>query len=365
MNTWVHPLPVTGWLSWLAVLLTIGFPTIAVSQTAIPQPTKTLKIGIAGCDTSHVVAFTRLINHPEAEGALSRMTVVAAFPGGSPDLEASATRLDGFTEQLRGLGVTIVDDCQQLTQQCDAFLLESVDGRAHLTLFRQLACGKPIFVDKPAAASLRDLLAIQQLAEDTDTPWFTSSALRYCDQVTELQKSPPLSNGAPITAVETSSPYKTESHHPDLFWYGIHGVESLFALMGPGCESVSCVEGNQLVATGIWNDGRLGTYRGIKTPTNNDAYRFTVYGQKEINQISGFSGYAGLVREIGDFLESGKPAVDFEQTVQMFAFMEAAQESKKRQGQHVSLQWAVQRAQQSLPTPEPGSLPDVEAKQQP
>lgn len=303
-----------------------------------------LRIGIVGCDTSHVIAFTKLINAEDAQGALADMKVVAAFPGGSPDIESSIGRVDGYTEQLSQMEIEIVDQLSDLNSRCDVFLLESVDGRVHLEQFKVIAHGKPVFIDKPAAGNLRELLAIQAWGEKTGTPWFTSSALRFCEQVKQLKQASVEPENGKLLSVETSSPYKTESHHPNLYWYGIHGVESLYAVMGPGCEKVSCLDAGHCIATGQWNDGRLGTFRGIPDPTSKAAYRFTLFGSKRILHQEGFSGYDGLVNQIGEFFKTGKPPVEVAETIEMFAFMEAAQESARRNGQAVPLSWALDRA---------------------
>src|SRR5690606_2549499 len=91
-----------------------------------------LKVGIIGLDTSHVVAFTKGMNDPKATGDLAKMNVVAAYPGGSPDIPSSRDRVEGFTDRLREMGVEIVDSIPQLLEKVDAVMLESLDGRPHL-----------------------------------------------------------------------------------------------------------------------------------------------------------------------------------------------------------------------------------------
>lgn len=285
-----------------------------------------IRAGIVGCDTSHVIAFTDLINNEKANGSLAQVEVTAAFPGGSDDLPASRDRLPAYVDQLRKKGVAIVDSLEALAEQTDAILLESVDGRVHLAQFRAVAKGKPVFVDKPAAASLADVIAIFRHADATHTPVFTSSALRFCDGVRELSKIDALGK---VIGCDTAGPMHIEPHHPDLFWYGVHGVESLYAIMGRGCESVSRTDsGPSSVVVGKWADGRIGTFRGLKQGQPNHA--FTVYSVQGIAQRTGFSGYEPLVREICEFFITRKPPVSREETIEMFAFMEAADESKRR-----------------------------------
>ena len=80
--------------------------SLAASAPA-DEPAKIIRIGMIGLDTSHVIAFTGVLNRPNAEGLFAEMEVVAGYPGGSPDLPSSADRVDKFTEQLREKGVKI------------------------------------------------------------------------------------------------------------------------------------------------------------------------------------------------------------------------------------------------------------------
>src|SRR5215472_3254405 len=127
-----------------------------------------LRIGIIGCDTSHVIAFTETLNNPQAQGHVPGGKVVAAFKGGSPDLPSSASRVEGYSKTLKEkYNVTFYDTIEELCQQVDVVLLESVDGRPHLEQVRPvLKARKPVFIDKPAAASLRDAATIFRLAKE-------------------------------------------------------------------------------------------------------------------------------------------------------------------------------------------------------
>ena len=299
-----------------------------------------LRVGIVGCDTSHVIAFTDAINNPQATGSLAKMEVTVAFPGGSPDLPQSRDRLPGFVKQLRERGIEIVDSLDALAERSDAILLESVDGRVHREQFRQIARGKPVFVDKPAAASLADVLAIFRHADATNTPCFSASALRFCDEVQALAADKSVGE---VLGCETASPLQIEPHHPDLFWYGVHGVESLYAILGAGCQSVTRVDSDSTtLVTGKWRDGRIGSYRGLK---QGKAYAATLFGTQAVRHRAGFSGYGPLVERIGEFFLSGQPPVRRQETIEMFAFMEAADESKRLGGKAVLVRDILERAE--------------------
>lgn len=324
-------------MKFLAPLL-MAFALSPLASLSLAE--EVIRVGIIGCDTSHVPAFTKAFNDPSAEGALAKVEVVVAYPGGSPDLAASRDRVEGYTRDLSFQGVEIVDSIDKLMERCDAVLLESVDGRVHLEQFRQAAQGKPVFIDKPAAATLGDVIAIGKLAEETETPCFSSSALRYCKAVEQLRLR---ENIGKRLGCEVASPYKIEPTHSDFYWYGVHGVESLFTLMGTGCEEVQCVETESAaVAVGKWSDGRLATYRGIKAGKSD--YVFALYGEKQIDTARGFSGYQALVEQIGEFFVSRKAPVPWEETVEIFAFMEGAKLSKEQNGKVVTLKSVVDQA---------------------
>lgn len=325
----------------LSVSAIVAVLLLALSSQA-DEPAKVLRAGIIGLDTSHVTAFTGLLNGPEAKGDLAGVRVVAAYPGGSPDVEASRTRVAGFTKDLREkYGVEIVDSIDDLLKKVDVVLLESVDGRPHLEQVKPvLKAKKPVFIDKPVAGSLADALAIYELAKEYNVPCFSSSSLRFAPQLAAVRNDPKLGDVLGCTAY---SPCSLEEHHPDLFWYGIHGVETLFTVMGTGCESVVRVhtKDTDLVA-GTWKGGRVGTFRGLRAGRQD--YGTIVFGSKGIVTTTGAGGYQPLVVEICKFFKTGTPPVSAEETLEIVAFMEAADESKRRGGAPVTLASVVAKA---------------------
>ena len=294
-----------------------------------------LKLGIIGLDTYHVTAFTELLNNPSNPNHVPGARVVAGYRGGSPDVESSYTRLDKFTEQLKTkYGVEIVPDIPSLAARVDAVLIESVDGRVHLDQVKPVfAAKKRVFIDKPLAATYADAKEIARLGRQANVPWFSSSSLRYSSQVSELK-------GPPILGAYTWGPAPTEPHHQlELSWYGIHAVEGLYALMGAGCESVTntSTQGADLVV-GRWKDGRIGMVRGGRGP-GSSAYGAVVYNpdQPRHSRPTKESFYGKLLAEVIQFFQTGVPPVPNEETLEIFAFMDAAQRSKEAGGAPIRL----------------------------
>jgi len=305
----------------------------------VAQKERVFRIGIIGLDTSHVIAFTKVINKPEKNYGCK---VVAGYPGGSPDVEASYTRLEKFTNQLRDeFGLEIVDTIEELCQKVDGVLLESVDGRPHLKQVRPvIAAAKPVFIDKPMAGNLADVIEIFRLAKENNVPCWSSSSLRFSPDIIGMRNNDKVGR---VLGCDAFSPCSLEEHHPDLYWYGVHGVEILFTIMGTGCETVRRVQtGNCEFVVGLWKDGRVGTYRGLRK--GKSGYGAMVFGTKGIAQSGGYGGYEPLVDEIIKFFKTGKAPVPPEETIELFAFMSAADESKAKGGAAVSLTELIEKA---------------------
>jgi predicted dehydrogenase len=303
---------------------------------------QTLRAGIIGLDTSHVVAFTQLLNAPNPQPDLAGVRVVAAYAGGSPDIPSSRDRVAGFTAQLRDqFGVAIVASIDELLARVDVVLLESVDGRPHLEQARPVfRARKPVFIDKPVAGTLADAIAIFELARETKTPCFSSSSLRFGPGLAAMRHDAKLGD---VIGCDIYGPCALEEHHPDLFWYGVHGVEALYTVMGTGCQAVSRVhtQGTDLAA-GVWEGGRVGTFRGLRQAPYQ--YGGTVFGKKGNTSVGDDGGYEPLVVEIVKFFKGGEPPVSAAETIEIFAFMEAADESKRQGGKPVSIESVLTKA---------------------
>ncbi len=319
------------------VSFSLVFPSFKACAEELSLP---LKAGIIGCD-AHALPWTKILNDPKATGELADMVVVAAYPGGSPDIPHSMELLKKEVEPISKMGVEIVESIDELLKKVDVVMILSIDGRKHLEEARPVfAAGKRVFIDKPIAASLADAIEIFRLSEKYNVPTFTSSSLRFAKRTIDIRNDPKLGE---LVGCDQYAPSPLEPHHPDFFWYGIHGVEPLFTIMGPGCLSVTRIhsEGND-VAVGLWKDGRIGTFRGIRQGRR--GYGSTVFGTKGIVPGGSFDGYEPLIVEIIKFFKTGKPPVSKEETLEIFAFMEAADESKRNGGCPVTLKSVMEKA---------------------
>ena len=318
---------------------TVLFFGVLVSACAA-SAAEIIKVGIIGLDTSHSIEFAKLLNAETPAPEYAGCRVVAAYPQGSRDIASSTNRVTGYIEKVKPFGVEIVDSIDTLLKKVDVVLLESNDGRVHLEqALPVFKAGKRVFIDKPIAGSLPHVLALFEAARRHNVPMFSSSSLRYTPQTQALRSG---QHGA-VLGVDAFSPCALEATHPDLFWYGIHGVETLFTLMETGCESVTRVStpGTDL-AIGTWREGRIGTFRGNRDSKN--GYGATVFLAKGLQRVDDFKGYGPLLAEIVTFFKTGIAPVKPEETIELFAFMEAADESKRRGGVPVRLDEVLVKA---------------------
>jgi predicted dehydrogenase len=327
----------------VSFLILLAAPLLLARPADGPQKKKVLRAGIIGADTSHAIVFTKMLNDPKATGELAGVRVVAAYPGGSPDVPASRDRVAKFTKQLKEeFGVEIVDSIDALLDRVDVVLLESVDGRPHLKqVIPVFKAGKLVFIDKPVAGSLADALRIFALSGQYKVPCFSSSSLRFSPGAVSMKDNRKLGK---VMGCDAWGPCEIEPHHPDLFWYGVHGVEALYTIMGTGCDRVTRTHTKGAdVVTGLWKGGRIGTYRGLRT----GKYDFgaMVYGSKDNLRAGSFDGYRPLVEEMCKFFRTGRPPVRADETIEIFTFMEAADESKRQGGAPVTLASVLERAQ--------------------
>ena len=297
-----------------------------------------LRIGMIGCDTSHCIAFTTLLNDKDDRNHVAGGKVVACYPTFSPDVESSASRVEGYEAELgEKWGLKMVDSVEALMDVCDAVLLESLDGRRHLPEIRPvIAAGKPVFVDKPFTADVAEAREIAELVDAAGGRCFSSSSLRFdvntqrCLNDTEKGK---------VIGCDAFSNASLEPTNPGFYWYGIHGLEILYALMGTGCRTVKCVSTSGAdVAVGTWGDGRIGTMRGIRDGTG--SFGATVVAENKFCQFTHSTDvpfYAQLLNQIVPFFKGGPTPVPLAETVEMMAFIDAAWQSGQQGGAPVAL----------------------------
>ena len=298
-----------------------------------------IRIGVIGLDTSHSPAFAKTINGTKE--SMNGFKIVAAYPHGSSTIKSSYERIPRYTKEYEDMGISIEKSIKSLLKKVDVVLLETNDGTLHLEqAIEVMEAKKPVFIDKPVAASLKDTLKIYDLAKKNNVPLFSSSSLRYFENAEKIRSREGIGE---VLGADTFGPMSVEPSHSDLFWYGIHGTEALFTILGTGCKSVRRVTvGNTELVVGEWDGGILGNFRGHMT--GKSGYGGIVYGTEGTMLTGKYGGYEPLVEEIITFFKTGKSPVPAKETLEIYAFMEAAMMSRKRNGAVVTIEEAMEEA---------------------
>ena len=343
------------------ILLLAMWSLFPASPEAADEGTNApLRVGIVGLDNYQALAFTQLFHDPKATGDLKGIRVVAAFPGGSRDIEESVQSLPKWVPEMKKAGVKIVDSIDKVAAESDAILIMSLDGREHLKQFRAIAkVGKPVYIGRPLAASLADAVEIFDVAKAHKVPLFSCSQHRFSPGFSGMRNHPEVGR---VLGCSVYGGCPTEPHHADLFWHAVHGVETLYTIMGAGCESVTRASTPETeFVTCVWKDGKVGTFRGIRKGAVK--YRAIVFGDKGISPSGDYGydvpkdwvaphgeymGYKGVATEIAKFIRSKHPPVSAEETIELFTFMEAAHQSKARGGVPVKLADVLAKTRKSL-----------------
>lgn len=280
-------------------------------------------------DTSHSPHFLEAINN-----STSGYKVTTAFTTVSRDLPSSINRVEKFTAQIKSMGVEIVDSIEELLSKVDYVLLCTVDGRFHLEQAEKIfKPGKRVFIDKPMAASLADVRKIFALSEEYNIPTFSSSSLRFLTKAKEVR------NGSigNVQGAQVYAPINYEPTHPKLYWYGIHGAELLYTVMKQGCKQVKSLSTEKYdMIIGDWGDGKIGTYRGLKNGMQE--YGGQAFGNNEVSYLGTFENADSLIEEILHYFDTGEVPVEPSETIELFAFMDAAQKSEEEKGNWVSIE---------------------------
>lgn len=322
--------------------LSLGLMNTDVLGVA-PYP-RTIRIGIIGLSV-HSADFTEILNAKTDRDLLDCKVVAIYHPPGNEDVEFSREHLQKFSDTIKNQGVAFLDSIEAVLEKVDAVMLLTNDGRPHLEqVLPVLKAGKPVYIDKPLAENLPQVNAIFQASKQYSVPIFTSSALRYGKNIQDIRRGQVVGK---VLGADAYSPAPLQPSHVDLFWDGIHGVETLYTVMGTGCQSVTCTHQDHAdVAVGTWSGGRIGVFRGLRE--GKIGFGGTVYGADGIAAIGTFAGYRPLVVAIADFFRTGKSPISNAETIEIYTFMAAAEESRRKGGVPVELADILVEAQMKM-----------------
>ncbi|MEM6314307.1 MAG: Gfo/Idh/MocA family oxidoreductase, partial [Planctomycetota bacterium] len=299
-------------------------------MTANAEASKTIRLGCVGVDSSHLPEFTKRI-HALRDAGETGCTVTHSFDAGPHFLPESDVA--EWTAATRGMGVEEAGSMDELLDAVDGVLVLSVNGHEHLGhALPALERGLPTYVDKPLTCDLAQAKQLRAAAKQSGARCYSASSLRF---VSELET---LGDLGDIVAVDVVGPGELNDAMEGLFFYGVHSIELVDALMGPGVEAVQATGGTDRDFVRFrYDDGRSASIRLERRGSY--AFAATVHGTEHCKSFVVDFGpvYGRLVAGMCRFFEGGPAPVDLDRLIENIAVMEAGNRSMASDGEWVEV----------------------------
>jgi len=282
-----------------------------------------LKAGIIGLDTSHTIEFTRRLQAPDcfSDQKVEGMKVISCLRFPSPF--QSESDQDKRQVQLEQWGVKVSRKLEEVLNGVNVLLLEINDPSLHLDYFKKIMdVGKPIFLDKPPADTLKNAQEIFRCAREKNIKLFSASSLRFAPQVIQLPREISQSKVGGALGPLGKAPAGSS-----IVWYGIHTAEMVQSVMGIGAKKVFGRR-DPMGVSGIieYGDGRRATIQ-----LNEGIYHYAVMGLNDkvvkFLPVDASCLYTDLLKKIVEFFRGGEAPVSLEESVEVQAILEALEKS--------------------------------------
>jgi len=204
-----------------------------------------IRIGIVGAENSHSAAIARTLN---VDKAVAGFRVVAIW--GETKALAESTAEKGQIPK-------IVRRPADMIGEIDAVVIDHRHAKYHLPAAEPfLKARLPMFIDKPFCYRLAAGRRFLGRARRMKVPVTSFSTVPTSKCFAKFKRS--LRRAGKVCAVASFGPCDLKSKYGGVFFYGIHQVDVLLELLGPGVKAV-CVDrapsGGDAVASLFWKDG--------------------------------------------------------------------------------------------------------------
>ncbi|WP_404404826.1 Gfo/Idh/MocA family protein [Jeotgalibacillus malaysiensis] len=274
-----------------------------------------LKVGIIGLDTSHISPFAKAINHERD------VMISSVFPCTTEDFRFAADKIPDNLSLLKDrYGVKQARSLDDLINHSDVIWLETADARYRLSQFMEIAdAGKPVYINKPLALSLKEADNLLELAEQKHVPVMSSSALRFAKELNADQNN--------LVSAACFGPIEWQETQNGYFWYGIHLVDMLHGITGAKIKEVSF--------NGYDNQHKFhlkdteGRTHFVTFHQDNYQFEATVnYPDDKCHTVIGSNLFDGLIERLIEFTKSGKSPLSHDQMLDTIRITEALNQAQ-------------------------------------
>lgn len=227
-------------------------------------------------------------------------------------------------EWCRQHGVKQAASIEELVSLSDGLVVLSPDHpEFHWELSQlPLRSGKPTYIDKTFAPDRETALKLFELADQHGTPMYSTSALRFAEEYKQLERSG-------IQLIESWGPGKYEN-------YSIHQIEPIVSLMGSRPQRVMFT-GTETHPALIYDFGG-GRQASIHHLGDVPFTLAAAYGNGECRVVKAESDFfASFIQNLVSFFETGEPAVDAQETIDVITMIEYGFQAAQRPFEWVDL----------------------------
>jgi predicted dehydrogenase len=303
------------------------------SANPAPIPSaRELRIGAIGVDSSHLPEFSRRMADLFATGA-TRCRVTGFYDDGNHHLPKADVK--NWKEKTLSLGAIQASSIDSLLDQVDGVMVLAVSGNSHYELaLPSLARGIPTYIDKPLTCNLEQARSLASLARKTGAGCYSASSLRFATEIPRLDRE----KLGQLHAIDAYGPGALNADMEGLFFYGVHTIEMVDAIWGPGVAKVRCETSSDRDLLDLhYKDGRHAHLRLERK----GAYEFgaTLHGSKGVEsfKVDFAEVYTNLIRGMTRFFETGIAPVDINDILENIAVMAAGNLSMIEGGRWVDI----------------------------
>jgi len=225
----------------------------------------------------------------------------------------------------------VVDRPEDVIGEVDAVIIATDIGSEHVERARPfIEAGIPVFIDKPMTDNLEDLKTFIEWNRQ-GKPFMSSSSMRYAKEFIPYQIS--TSNLGELRYVSITTPKSWET-------YGIHALEAIYPIIGPGFESVINTGTKERNVVHLTH--KNGT--DVVVIASKDMYGgfglLTLGGTKDSVQSrfsDSFYSFKTQLESFVSYLRTGERPFDFSQTVELMKIVIAGNESRELGGKRINL----------------------------
>ncbi|MBO5402427.1 MAG: Gfo/Idh/MocA family oxidoreductase [Clostridia bacterium] len=209
-------------------------------------------------------------------------------------------------------GVQRLDSIDEVVEKSDCIIVLSPDNpERHWDLCQKpLSSGKRVYVDKTFALEKSTAEALVKLAEDNNTPFFSTSALRFADELKDVDREG-------ICFINSRGPGNFDT-------YSIHQIEPIVVLMGSKAKRIMSVGSGKYESMVIEFEDNRSIVMSHYGWTNVDFSMLVNYEDGRTVSIPQMSNtFPNFIKAMCDFFKTGDIKAAHDETVAIMGIIEA------------------------------------------